>query len=154
MKESIRLSDFPGVPNFKFTMPGLYSSGQPETAHWQALHRAGLRSVINLCPAYEQPDQDEAKNVGCAGLAYAHLPIAGGSDLGPESAAALDGCLRELPAPVLVHCASGNRVGALMALREAWVVGAPVAQALETGRRAGMTGLEAQVRQQLGLDPA
>jgi hypothetical protein len=44
-----------------------------------------------------------------------------------------------------VHCASGNRVGAMMALREAWLRGATSEHALEVGRTWGMKGLEPDV---------
>ena len=50
---------------------------------------------------------------------------------------------------MLVHCASGNRVGALIALSAA-DEGVPVEEALARGRAAGMTSTEARVRELLG----
>ncbi len=143
------------IPGWRKAADGLYSAGQPEPGHWVALAAAGLRGVVNLRPATEQPARDEAQEVSAAGLAYASLPIADASALGRDSAAALDRALRRLPSPLLVHCASGNRVGALVALREAWFAGADPQVALQRGRAAGLAGLEPQVRRQLGLaDPA
>jgi uncharacterized protein (TIGR01244 family) len=139
------------VPGWRRAADGLYSAGQPEPRHWPALAAAGLRSVLNLRPADEQPARDESREVVGAGLVYAVLPIADASALGRESAAALDHALRQLPAPLLVHCASGNRVGALVALREAWFAGADARTALARGRAAGLAGLEPQVRRLLGL---
>ena len=52
--------------------------------------------------------------------------------------------------PVLVHCGSGNRVGALFALRAAWLQGVAPAQAVALGRAAGMTALEPAIRGILG----
>jgi hypothetical protein len=46
----------------------------------------------------------------------------------------------------LVHCGSSNRVGALLALRAAWLKGATLEAALAAGRSAGLTGLESAVR--------
>ena len=113
-----------------------------------------VRGVLNLRPLAEQPGRDEAAEVAAAGLAYASLPIADAGALDRESAAALDRALRKLPTPLLVHCASGNRVGALVALREAWFAGADPQTALTRGRAAGLAGLEPQIRRQLGLpDP-
>lgn len=143
------------IPGWRKAADQLYSSGQPAPTQWLALAAAGLRGVLNLRPATEQPGCDEASDVAAAGLAYAALPIADAACLGRETAAALDRALRELPSPLLVHCASGNRVGALVALREAWFNGADSVTALERGRAAGLAGLEPQVRRQLGLlDPA
>lgn len=139
------------IPGWRKAAEGLYSAGQPEPAHWAALAASGLRGVLNLRPAGEQPGRDESMEVAGAGMAYASLPIADAAALCRESAAALDRVLRTLPKPLLVHCASGNRVGALVALREAWFAGADPQTALARGRAAGLSGLEPQVRRQLGL---
>jgi hypothetical protein len=55
---------------------------------------------------------------------------------------------------VLLHCASANRVGALLALREAWHRGAEPQAALAVGIEAGLTGLEPATREKLGLPQA
>ena len=76
--------------------------------------------------------------------AFASLPqfFAGLTD---ANAYALRTALAQSSGPVLVHCASGNRAGALLALVQARD-GAPVDQALQLGRDAGMTSLEAPTR--------
>jgi hypothetical protein len=51
----------------------------------------------------------------------------------------------------MVHCASGNRVGALLALRANRLEGASPEDALELGLDAGLTRLEPAVREALGL---
>ena len=48
--------------------------------------------------------------------------------------------------PLLVHCASGNRVGGLLALMQARSGTMTTEQALEFGRSAGMGSTEARVR--------
>jgi protein tyrosine phosphatase (PTP) superfamily phosphohydrolase (DUF442 family) len=50
--------------------------------------------------------------------------------------------------PVLVHCGSANRVGALIALSEFSETG-DLDKALEAGRAAGLTRLEGTVREVL-----
>lgn len=142
------------IPAWREAAEGLYASGQPQPGQWRQLAAAGLRSVLNLRPACELPGRDEAKEVSDAGMDYAQLPIADAASLDREAARGLDRILRQMPAPLLVHCASGNRVGALVALREAWFGGADAEAALARGRAAGLAGLEPQVRRQLGLpDP-
>lgn len=131
--------------------PLRYSSGQIDAAQWPALKQAGLTAVINLRPASEQAGEDEAAAVQAAGLAYHHLPIASGADLDRASVAQFDRLLQAHPGQaVLTHCASGNRVGALVALQAAWHQGLPVEQAIAQGRRAGLLGLEPRVRELLG----
>ncbi len=56
----------------------------------------------------------------------------------------VDKILSGFNGPVLVHCASGNRVGALFALREK-ANGATNEQAIAAGKTAGMTRLEPEV---------
>ena len=141
----------PSIPAWRDAGAGLYSSGQPQPDHWKALADAGVRSVLNLRPPSELAGRDEAGEVGAAGLDYAQLPIADAASLNREAAQAMDRFLRQLKTPLLVHCASGNRVGALLALREAWFAGADAHTALARGRAAGLVGLEPQVRRQLGL---
>ena len=149
------LADFPdptdAIAGWRIVAPGLVSAGQPECRHWRTLAAMGVRSVVNLRPATEQAGRDEAAEVAAAGMHYAWLPIADGGDLGRAAAAALDRELRRMPEPILVHCASGNRVGALIALREAWHSQAPVEQAIQRGQAAGLAGLEPRVRQLLSV---
>ena len=129
----------------------LAAAGQPGRDDWVRLRRAGLRSVVNLRPPSEQPGEDEGDDVRDAGLSYASLPVRGPADLDRGHVAQLHALLSSLPAPVLVHCASGNRVGALLALRAAWCLGADGEQALRTGRAAGLASLEPRVRELLDI---
>ena len=55
-------------------------------------------------------------------------------------------------APVLVHCASANRAGGLLALMAASEEGMDKEAALEFGRDAGMKSTEARVREVLSQD--
>lgn len=52
--------------------------------------------------------------------------------------------------PVLVHCGSANRVGAVIALEQAWVQRQGHDVALAAGVAAGLAGLEPAVRELLG----
>jgi protein tyrosine phosphatase (PTP) superfamily phosphohydrolase (DUF442 family) len=62
----------------------------------------------------------------------------------------LSAAMNELGAqPMIIHCASGNRVGALLALKAYYVDHASKEQALELGERAGLKGLKSAVDAQL-----
>ena len=56
--------------------------------------------------------------------------------------------------PAMVHCASGNRVGAMLALKAAWIDGASPEEALQLGVDAGLTRLHDRVATLLEQGPA
>lgn len=89
--------------------------------------------------------RDEASEVATAGLVYRQLDVGGIRDITDANAAQVQAWIDEAPGPVLLHCSSGNRAGALLAMI-AVRNGAPPEEALEVGRRAGMTSLEEPVR--------
>ncbi len=94
------------------------ASGQPDEAMLQTIAEAGFSAVVDLRAADEERGFDEAKEVERLGMEYVLLPIASADDLTLDKAAVLDQILAQNEGPVLIHCASGNRVGALYALRE------------------------------------
>ena len=139
----------PALERFHAPAEGTYSGGRITADEPPALRAAGIAQVIDLTPDAETPAFDEATAVRAAGMAYANLPIAGPADLTPEAVAAFDQLLRNAEGPMLVHCASGNRVGALAALRAAQIGGQPEEEAIAEGRRWGLGSLEGAVRAQL-----
>ncbi|MBP6597371.1 MAG: hypothetical protein KA196_07630 [Arenimonas sp.] len=140
----------PAIANLHWVTDGLFAAGQPGPDDWAKLGGAGVRSVVNLRTAAEQFGMAERELVEAAGLAYAQVPVADGAALGAAVVAQVHRALSTLPAPCLVHCASANRVGAVLALRSAWHLGATPEAALEVGRRAGLASLEPLVRHHLG----
>ena len=138
----------------RFATPtaGIHAGGRIAADDLPALRDAGIRHVIDLSTDAETPDFDEGAAARAAGLGYDHLPIAGAADLTPASVAAFDQLLRGVEGPALVHCASGNRVGALAALRAAWLHGADEDAAIAEGRRWGLRSLEGEVRTRLARE--
>lgn len=138
-------------PPFKQPRPQLYTAGQPSAAQLQQAAAAGITTVIDL----RQPDEDRGFDETAAaerlGLRYVRIPVAGAAGLTGANTRALHAALAQSQGPVLVHCASGNRAGALLALLQA-ADGGPVEQALQFGRDAGMTSLEAPTRALLEQD--
>ncbi|AKT43556.1 beta-lactamase hydrolase domain-containing protein [Chondromyces crocatus] len=127
-------------------LPDLLTSGQPSAAQWASLRDRGVTTVINLRPTDELPGRDVAAEVAAAGLRYHPLPIAGARDITFENAALVQSWLDAASGKVLLHCASSNRSGALVALM-ASRKGMEKERALELGRAAGMTSTEARVRE-------
>ncbi len=125
---------------------GRYSAGQPTAEQLQTLSAHGIGVVIDLRADAETPGLDEAALVRSLGLDYHNLPVGGAAGLTRDNVQALDQLIAGAgDRPLLLHCASSNRVGAMMALREAWLRGATSEHALEVGRAWGMKGLESDV---------
>ncbi|MDA0679641.1 MAG: sulfur transferase domain-containing protein [Proteobacteria bacterium] len=124
------------------------SSGQPDTEVLLLAKNAGFTTVVDLRGESEDRGFDEAAEVSALGMSYVTLPIANADDVTFENAAAFDKILAAAEGPVLVHCASGNRVGALFALREK-MSGASNDDALAAGKAAGLTSLEPVVLERL-----
>lgn len=134
------------LPNSHLLSETVVTSGQPDAAQLQRLAEDGLAAVINLRTAGEDPGYDEAAVLQAADVAYYRIPVDYGNGLTRGNVARLDRLLaRHAGQPVLVHCASGNRVGALFALRAHWLQGEDPAAALQHGRQAGLTRLEGLV---------
>jgi uncharacterized protein (TIGR01244 family) len=142
------------LPNGRSPLPGVLTGGQPDTNQLAELAKLGYKTVINLRKPGERGEvADEASVVKSHGMSYVSIPVGHGEGLDRENAEVLGKILANRDArPVVIHCASGNRVGALLALEEAWVQGRPPEKALELGKAAGLTSLEPQVRKILGLD--
>lgn len=134
------------IPNFKQPRPQLITGGQPEANAWKAIAEAGVKVVVNLRPDPELPDRDEAKEVQDALLTYVNLPVDGPASLNKQQASELWQVIKNAEGAVLVHCGTGNRCGALLALTDAWFRQHDVEDAIAFGKQAGLSGLEPVVR--------
>jgi uncharacterized protein (TIGR01244 family) len=142
------------LPRYIALDPHRHVSGQPSAEAIAKLPSAGITTVIDLRPDQETPDLDEKAAAGKAGLKYLMLPIAGAADLTPENVTRFDDLLKQTSSEnVLIHCASGNRVGAMLALQARWVQGKSAEESLAIGKAAGMTGLTNDVQKLLQATP-
>lgn len=144
----------PELANLAAPEPGVYSAGRVAPDDIARLRAAGIEHVVDLTTPGESPDFDEGAAARAAGLAYSNLPLDGAAGLTPENVQAFDALLRAADGPVLVHCASGNRVGAMAALRAAWIDGRDADEAIAIGRQWGLKGLEEEVRRRIDDVPA
>lgn len=138
------------IKNARMPMPGVLTGGQPNPEQLEAIATAGYKTVVNLRPEDEEGNWDAAPAAGELGLEYVSLPISGGADINVEAAGKLEDLLtNDDLQPMVVHCASGNRVGALFAMHAFHMRRASADDALQIGRDAGMTRLEDTVRELL-----
>lgn len=143
-----------GLLNEKNPLPGITTAGQPTAEQLVAAKAAGYKRIVNLRPAAEDPSFDEEAKAKELGLEYIAIPISGPADLTEDNARRLLAALGERgKMPMLVHCASSNRVGGLLAVGRAKLEGQDPEAAIEEGRAAGLTKLEPAVRNLLGLPP-
>jgi uncharacterized protein (TIGR01244 family) len=124
------------------------SSGQPDEASLRAIADAGFTTIVDLRTESEDHGLNEPETVERLGMTYVTLPIKDSADVTFDNAATLDRILVDHEGRILLHCGSGNRVGALFALREK-MLGASSEEALATGKAAGLTRLEPVVTERL-----
>lgn len=126
--------------------PNLITAGQPSAQQLRDAAASGVTTVIDLRQPDEDRGFDEAALAEQLGLRYVRLPIAGASGITDDNARALQRLLKQDDGKTLLHCASGNRAGALLSLINARLEGASPDAALQLGRDAGMTSLEPAAR--------
>lgn len=125
----------------------MLSAGQPNREQLRAAKDAGYTAVIDLRCEGEFTEFDEPAEVASLGMKYLRIPVNGAAGITESNARALKAALDDVAgSPVLCHCGTGNRVGALVALGQ-WLDGADRETALAEGRKAGMIGLESHLRQ-------
>lgn len=137
------------LPNGAEAFDGILVGGQPTPEQLAAARDAGYKTVINLRGLGEPGVAEEPALAADLGLAYVAIPVDGADGLTEDNARRLDAALAEAEYPVIVHCASGNRVGGLFALRAFHVEGKEADEALAIGLGSGLTRLEPVVREKL-----
>jgi uncharacterized protein (TIGR01244 family) len=146
-------ADQAAIPNYRVIRPGLATAGQPSDAALGRLKEMGFKTVINLRTEKEGARAEEGA-VKAAGLRYVWVPVTAET----FSAADVDAVAQALddPAsgPILLHCASANRVGAV------WTVlqvrkGKTLPEAEAEGQAVGLSSppMQAAVRRVLGAKP-
>jgi uncharacterized protein (TIGR01244 family) len=138
------------IPNYRLLQPGLATAGQPAPEALAKLKDMGFRTVVNL-RTDKEGTAEEQKVVEAQGLRYVSVPVTAES-LSLADAEAVEKVLHDpASAPVLLHCASSNRVGAVWALVQSRQ-GKSIDEALAEGREAGLRSpqLEAAVRRLVG----
>jgi uncharacterized protein (TIGR01244 family) len=124
------------IPNYVRLSPGLAVSGQPAPGALRKLKELGFKTVVNL-RAEAEASPEEAGTVKASGLTYVHIPVTA-QLLTPAVVDAVEKVVSDrAAAPVLLHCASSNRVGAVVALIEARR-GKSEVDALAAGVNAGL----------------
>ena len=129
---------------------GLTTGGQPSLEDLKRLADSGTKVVINLRTKGEFKKFDEKQIVEDLGMSYVSIEIDGSDGITETNAKKLNDALNNLDQPALVHCASSNRVGGLLAYREFKYQNKTAEQALAFGKKTGMSSTEKRVKKLLG----
>ncbi len=128
------------------------TGGQPSPEDLAALKDLGFGTIISLRTEGEDIGYDEQAMVEELGLTFVNIPVGTQNGLSAATASYLRSVVNQTTAPVLLHCGSGNRVGAAHALGAYYLDGKSVEEALAVGRATGLTGFETTVRELLERD--
>ncbi len=139
---SLRIGDHDHV------IDSVHLTAQPTAEQLRFAATAGVRTVINL-RLVEELDFDEAHEVRVLGLEYHNPGFKGGDNLTDEIFDQVRGLLRDARRPILLHCGSGNRVGAVWAAHRVLDSELSLEDALEEARMIGLhtPAYESRVRQ-------
>ncbi len=128
------------VANAVHPVEGITAAGQPNHAAFGVFAASGYTTVIDMRGPTENRGLDEPSVIAALGMDYVPFPITIAENISFENATKLEQLIKEADGPVLVHCASSDRVGALLALRSS-LAGADDATAIAHGIEAGLTSL-------------
>lgn len=116
----------------------VYFAGQPKMESFKAFADKGVKTVINLRSAEEMKSLDEKAEVEKAGMKYVQVPVGKEEPSAEDLKKIMDALDTAKDAPVLLHCASSNRVGYAWASYRGARHGLAVDAAIEEGKQAGM----------------
>jgi uncharacterized protein (TIGR01244 family) len=124
------------IVNYRVSAPGVSTAGLITPQGMTQLKTLGFKTILNLRTEPEGAKDEEAA-VKAQGLRYEWVPVTAAT-FSLEDVKKVEKVLEDpTAAPVLFHCASANRVGAI------WAVllvqrGNPLEAALEQGREIGL----------------
>ena len=116
----------------------VYFAGQPDKADLEKIKNVGVNTVINL----RMPDEvswDEKQAVNELGMIYYNLPLGSADMMTPELSETLRGLLNNVDnLPLLLHCGSANRVGAMWLIYRVIDDGLSYEEALAEAKTVGL----------------
>jgi uncharacterized protein (TIGR01244 family) len=129
------------IPNAVMVSDTVVSGGQVTDEPLAKAKEMGVTTVVNLRAEGERAEYEtEQARVEELGMTYVHIPIdpGTGEGLSEENARKLAEIVGK-GEPTIVHCKSGQRVGALFAMKAHHVDGKSPEEALEAGKQAGLS---------------
>lgn len=134
-----------GIPNERHLGP-ITTGGPPDRAALERAQASDVTTVITLRLELEAGFETERTNVEALGMSFVSVPVDGAAGVTEANARLVDEALEASTGGVLLHCGSGNRAGAMLALRAFYVQGKNLDEAMQIGLAAGLTSLQGAVR--------
>jgi uncharacterized protein (TIGR01244 family) len=152
--EVVRKIEVGETPNVKTTGEKIFFGGQPAPEDFALFKDKGVKTIINLRSQEEVEGLafNEEEIVKELGMNYVHVPLKGGQlddDHLRDTVKAIAGARAS---NVLIHCASGNRVGFSWSLFQGTEGDEDVAKAIAMGKDAGMRSERLEARAQKFLE--
>jgi uncharacterized protein (TIGR01244 family) len=140
------------VKNYGQAAPYVGTGGVLADGAMEQLRELGFTAVVSLLT--EEENAREAEEAEAAGLKFSRIGVSTTAPTRDQVERFGEIMADTSQYPVLVHCSSSNRVGALWALYRARQ-GVPAEIAIQEGRTVGLKpSREGAVRERLGLDPS
>jgi protein tyrosine phosphatase (PTP) superfamily phosphohydrolase (DUF442 family) len=136
------LAAIAGVPNAAQPLPNLLTSGQPDIHHFEALKAAGVELILDIRDPMEPRPFDEPELVRKLGMRYANVSVRQGALDDATMEAVLAELRRGEPQPMLLHCASANRVGGALIPYLILDKGMSEDEAVEAAMQIGLRGAD------------
>lgn len=131
--EAVVIGEVPNLNRFE----DIYTAAQPRREDFEQLAEHGVRTVVNL--RYDREYAlDERALVEQLGMTYVELPWNGPQEMTDELQTQMRRMFEELERPVLVHCGSANRVGAVWISWRVLDGGIDVEQAVREAQAIGL----------------
>ncbi len=140
------------ITNYNRASPMIGTAGFLLKGGVMEAKKLGFKTILSLLTPKEGVDAEREK-AKAAGIAFLNIPVATRAPTDEQVKKFAE--IVENPAnlPILVHCETANRVGAMWALYRA-SKGVPAMVAVEEGRAIGLKpSREKAVRARLGLPP-
>ena len=128
------------VPRILCVDERIATGGQPTDSAFAKLAANGYRAVLNLRTASEGADlQRERESVEKVGLRYVNIPIVSNAPRPEQVDEFIKAVKNPDNQPMLIHCASANRVGAFWMIYRVVDQGWPEEKALDEATKIGLT---------------
>ncbi len=132
-----------GLPNFHRVNQHIYRGGQPSADGLAALHKMGMKTVLDLRQPAERAAQED-RLLEAWGIKYINIPMPPLSAPTTESVEQALSVLNSSQAwPVFVHCRRGaDRTGTVVACYRIQVEGFTNRQAIEEAEKLGLASFQ------------
>ena len=120
------------------TYKGVFLASQPNPADFEQAKDGGVKTVINLRPAREQKDFNEQQFIEGLDLTYYNVPVGSADELTDAKFDEARALLRDAERPIMMHCSSANRVGAMWLAYRVLDEGATIDEATAEAKTIGL----------------